>query len=138
MVSRSLCLFALTGVALVGRAATLPPPPSLIGSWEGTSTCVNLKIAPNCHDEHVIYDVRESEKPGHVTVKADKVVNGERLPMGELEFTYSTPDACWSSEISNARVHAEWCLAVDGSALTGVLRQLPSRQTVREIRLKRR
>src|SRR5262245_4971334 len=109
----------------------------LLGTWRGTSTCVNLKVAPACKDETVVYEVRSSEKPATAILKADKIVDDQRVPMGELEFVYDAKEACWRSEFRTARVHAVWCLTVVGRTMTGHLRDIPSNADVREVQLKR-
>src|SRR5262245_28932206 len=96
-----------------------------LGTWRRTSVCVNRQIAPACNDEIVVYEVRPSETPNAALLKADKVVDGRRVPMGELEFVYSEKEACWRSEFSTPRVHAVWCLVIDGRNMTGSLRVLP-------------
>jgi hypothetical protein len=58
--------------------------------------------------------------------------------MGELEFIYSSSEGCWRSEFETARVHATWCLVVKGNKLTGRLRLLPGKETVRDVRLQRK
>jgi hypothetical protein len=65
--------------------------------------------------------------------KADKIVNGQREPMGEMDLTYDTADACWKAEFRSPRVHSVWCLVIDGSHMTGTARLLPGKQTVRKI-----
>jgi hypothetical protein len=133
----SLC--ALLALALPGgvRAAGKGEVDEILGTWRGTSTCVDRKIAPACKDETVVYDVRRSDKPGTATLKADKIVDGQRVPMGELDFTYDAKDACWRSEFSTPRVHGIWCLKIDGKAMTGGLRALPENAQVRKVELKR-
>ena len=116
-----------------------PSPAAFLGTWQGTSTCVDLKVAPACHDEVVVYDVVRAEKAGSLTVKADKVVDGKRLPMGDLEFTYSPPpDACWRSDAKSARFHSVWCLKVQGDRASGTLRRFEDNAVIRVIELKRK
>ena len=67
----------------------------LLGTWNGTSTCVNRQVAPSCKDETVVYEVRRSDKPQTAVLAADKIVDGKRVPMGGLEFT--APGASWST-----------------------------------------
>ncbi len=106
-----------------------------LGTWHGTSTCVNREAAPSCNDETVVYEVRRSDKPQTVVLAADKIVDGKRLPMGDLEFVYSKAEGCWRSELSTPRVQGVWCLVVDGNSLTGGLRHLPSKTQVRKVEL---
>lgn len=131
---RLLCLVTLPWAGSSGRDSS---PAAFVGMWQGSSTCVNRQLAPACKDEKVVYDVRNSEKTGAVIIEADKIVDGKRIPMGELQFIYSSSEGCWRSEFETARVHAVWCLVVKGSTLTGHLLLLPGKETVRDIRLQR-
>lgn len=133
---RLLCLVTVSSVAR-GANAGESSPAAFVGTWQGSSTCVNRQLAPACKDETVVYDVRKSEKAGAVILEADKIVEGKRVPMGELEFTYSTSEGCWRSEFETPRVHASWCLVVKGNELTGHLRLLPGNEIVRDVRLQR-
>jgi hypothetical protein len=81
----------------------------------------------------VVYEFTAGEKPGTVRWKADKVVEGKRLPMGELDLAYDAGEKCWEAEYSSPRVRIAWCLMVDGTHLTGTGRQLPGKETVRRI-----
>src|SRR5262245_61795869 len=106
-----------------------------LGKWRGTSTCVNRNIAPACKDETVVYEVRTSEKPKTAVLKASKIVNGQQLPMGELEFVFSDEEGCWRSEFSTPQVHGVWCLVVDGRSMTGSLRVMPENADVRKVQV---
>ena len=108
-----------------------------LGTWRGTSTCVNRQIAPACSDETVVYEVRRSDAPKAALLKADKVVNGQRVPMGDLEFVYSEKEGCWRSEFSTPRAHGIWCLVIEGRNMTGSLRVLPENADVRKVQAKR-
>jgi hypothetical protein len=134
---RFLCLVTLSW-AVPGASSEESSPSVFVGTWQGSSTCVNRQLAPACRDETVVYDVRISDTAGAVILKADKIVDGKRVPMGELEFTYSSPERCWRSEFETPRVHAAWCLVVKGNELTGRLRLLPGNEIVRDVRLQRR
>jgi hypothetical protein len=81
----------------------------------------------------VVYEFTAGAEPGTVHWKADKIVDGQRELMGEMDLTYDTGDACWKAEFSSPRVHGVWCLAVDRAHMTGTGRFLPSKQTVRKI-----
>src|SRR5262245_32002557 len=90
-----------------------------LGTWRGTSTCANGAIATACKDEIVVYEVRPSETPQAALLKADKIVDGQRVPMGELEFVYNEKEGCWRSEFNTPRVHGVWCLVIEGPDMTG-------------------
>jgi hypothetical protein len=108
-------------------------PTAPTGVWRGSSTCVDLVAAPACHDEVVVYEFTAGATLGTVHWKADKVVDGQREPMGEMDLAYDTGDACWRAELSSPRVHSVWCLAIDGAHMTGTARLLPGNQIVRKI-----
>lgn len=125
----------LVAASLELRASPAPSdhaPSELVGTWRGTSTCSDRVAAPACRDEVVIYDFTAGEK-GTVHWKADKVVEGQRQTMGELDLAYDAGARCWSAEFRSPRVRMVWCLVVDGAHLTGTGRQLPGDQTVRKI-----
>src|SRR6185295_16812892 len=86
---------ARAGIALAAAlACTTLPPFSLaaseaaiqaapMGVWRGASTCTDRVAAPACHDEVVVYEFTAGAKAGTVHWKADKIVDGQRQPMGE-------------------------------------------------------
>lgn len=125
------CCAALPSVSFASPAGAVPVAPG--GVWRGTSTCTDRVAAPACHDEVVVYEFTAGEKPGTVTWKADKVVDGQRAPMGEMELAYDAGEACWRAEFKNPRGQTVWCLAVDGGRLTGTGRALPGNQIIRKI-----
>jgi hypothetical protein len=108
-----------------------------IGVWRGTSTCTDLVAAPACRDEVVVYELTAGSKSGLVHWKADKVVDGKRLPMGEMDLAYDRGEACWKAEFPGPRIHSVWCLVVHGSHMTGTGRLLPGKETVRKVDLRK-
>ena len=109
----------------------------IVGSWRGTSLCVDKEHFPACKDEHVIYDVqRKASTRDTVTVRADKLVNGVREFMGEFEFSRMA-DSSWAAEFQNARGHIRIVLRVRGAQMTGGLTEQPTGRRVREIALER-
>jgi hypothetical protein len=73
-----LCVLVL-GLAAAGELD------SFVGEWHGDSTCVAKNTA--CHDETVVYRIAEIPgKSGYASVSADKIVNGNAVNMGTLEF----------------------------------------------------
>jgi hypothetical protein len=58
-----------------------------LGTWRGDSSCVAKNTA--CRDETVVYRLAIlPNKPGFVSVSADKIVNGNAINMGTLKFRY--------------------------------------------------
>lgn len=110
----------------------------IVGTWSGSSVCVDRKAAPACNDEQVVFEISASAgKPKTVTVKAAKVVDGKRVSMGVLEFTHDAKSGSWTSEFETPRVHDLWRLTVNGAMLTGTLTSIPSRAIVRKIDLRK-
>ena len=110
----------------------------IVGTWSGSSVCVDRQAAPACNDEQVVYEINANPgKPNTVTTKADKVVDRKRVSMGVLEFTHDAKSGSWTSEFDTPRFHALWRLTVDGAMLTGTLTLLPSKAVVRKIDLRK-
>ena len=126
-------------VLLAGPAHAASPagPEQLIGVWRGTSICTDRVAAPACRDETVVYEFTAGSPPGTVHWAADKVVNGQRERMGELELAYDTAEACWKAEFSSPRLKSVWCLSVSGARLSGTARLLPGNETVRRVELRK-
>ena len=114
-------------------APEAPSPATPLGVWRGTSTCTDRVAAPACHDEAVVYEFTTGAQAGTVHWKADKLVDGQRATMGEMDLVYDAGEACWKAEFSSPRVHSVWCLVVDGAHMTGTGRLLPGKQTIRKI-----
>jgi hypothetical protein len=121
---------ALAAPVAAGTAAPL-------GVWRGTSTCTDRVAAPACRDEVVVYEFKVGAKAGTVHWQADKVVDGERQTMGEMDLAYDAELACWKGEFVSPRVHSVWCLVVDGAHMTGTAWVLPGKQTIRKIDVRR-
>ena len=118
---RSLMIFVLTLLAIPAVAADRSPSDEIVGQWRGTSKCVDLTNYPNCKDELVVYDVARTSSPSQVTMKADKVVDGKRLFMGEFTFAFEAGTKTWASELKNERVQMVWRFKVSGGEMTGTL-----------------
>lgn len=118
-------------------AAASPGPGQILGTWRGESICTDRKVAPACKDEVVVFEFRPSPKPDTVHLQADKIVNGERGTMGEMDFAWDAGEGCWRSEFETPRAHGYWCLVVAGRELTGALRTLPERARVRRLTIRR-
>src|SRR5947208_3363109 len=92
--------FAALAFPLSSHAAPAGHPPSeLTGTWRGTSVCTDRVAAPACNDESVVYDFTAGATPDTVHWKADKIVEGKRLPMGEFDLVYSRSESCWIADL---------------------------------------
>jgi hypothetical protein len=72
------------GLLLATFAGAAAAQPALTGTWEGSSTCTDRKLAPGCRDEHVIYVFTGAGEKLHLV--ADKVVDGVRSTMYEIDL----------------------------------------------------
>jgi len=131
---------ALISWLLVVLAASAASPDdavrAIVGEWRGTSQCVDRQVAPACTDEIAVYEITAAPgQPNAVTINADKVVDGKRVPMGALTFTYDAAHGWWSTELQNPRARGTWRLTVDGTSMNGTLILLPSNAVVRKISL---
>ena len=129
-------ILAILVIPLVG-VHTNAQNVDIIGSWRGTSLCVDKVHFPACHDEQVIYDVQGKRTSSDtVTLRADKVVNGAREFMGEFDFSRK-PDSTWVTTYENPRIRMRIVLWVRGSQMTGVMTDEPSARRIREIAVAR-
>lgn len=135
---RSLVVAFVVVVACAPGEALAGPVDEIVGTWHGTSACVDRQAAPACTDEEVIYEIAASPgRPDAVTVTADKIVDGKRVPMGSLDFSLEATSRSWTSELETPRTHALWRLSVSGTTLSGTLTLLPSKAVVRRIDLRK-
>lgn len=126
----------VTALLLALSAQHLTKVADLVGEWEGESICVNRKVAPNCHDEHVQYIVSKS-KSGDAHLIANKRVDGKWEWMGNLEFHYDKDHHQWRADFKNSRVSVRWEFDAEKDRMTGVLRQFPEDVVVRKIQVRR-
>lgn len=108
----------------------------VIGTWEGESKCT----APDspCHDEHVIYEIAAAKSPAKgLTMRADKVVNGERQFMGELGCEFDAEKSVLSCTF-RGRQNDDWEFTVSGDTMTGTLTVGEKKQLYRRVRVERK
>jgi len=130
----ALCVLVLASPIVRAQPESVGPA-QLIGLWRGTSTCTDRVAAPACRDETVVYELTPGPQPGTVHWLADKVVDGQRQTMGELDLSYDATEGCWKAEFSSPRARMVWRLKVDGTHLSGTGRMLPGNETVRKLEL---
>jgi len=128
----------ILGLCAAAAANAAAPRAAILGTWKGTSICVKSPEFPSCHDEVVVYEVRESGNGGDaVTLAAYKIVDGEKQFMGDLEFAWDDKQGAWNSEYTNGRVHVLWTFVVQGDDITGTLVDLPSKHLIRNVSVKK-
>jgi len=108
---------------------------AIAGDWAGTSICTDLKAAPACHDEVVIYHITPKDKNFHVV--ADKIVDGKPEYMGEFDMTLEGSHL--KHEMVNRRgERALWDFEVKGDRIEGTLKLLPGGEIIRKIEAKKK
>jgi hypothetical protein len=112
MPKRSLMHFVAV-LSLCASGLAQGNPADVVGTWEGESICTVRPSA--CHDEHVIYDIKQTDH-GRFSMSADKVVNGERQNMGDLECTYD------GKTVSCPFAKGVWSFEVSGTKMSGTLK----------------
>jgi len=106
------------------------------GTWRGESICVGNR--PACKDEIVVYRFEQvAGKPGLVLLLADKIINGERMPMYKLEFQYDQANRTLSCEFTRRQTHGLWQYTISGDSMEGTLVLLPHKELGRRIKVKR-
>ena len=133
---RCACVLLVLGAAAVASAQEHAVD-EVRGTWRGTSTCTDRAAMPACQDETVVYEVRNGDKAGTAVLAADKIVNGERVPMGEMTFVYDAALGCWRSDFESPRLKSRWCFTVDRNTMSGTARLLPGNELVRRIAVTR-
>lgn len=103
----------------------------LIGDWTGDSIC-QVKNSP-CHDEKVVYHITKGSDPDHVTISADKIVDGKAINMGKGDYTYNRSNGTLLNE-TEGRV---WKFTVKGNAMEGAL-TMPDKTVYRRVTLKKK
>ena len=113
------------------------PAASILGTWRGTSTCVDPQVDRACRNEEVIYEIDSAAGPrGPVRMRADKVVGGIRQLMGVLRLDYDFATKTWSAELTT-RLHGRWSFTPQGAVMVGALTDLPSQRLVRRVNVHR-
>jgi hypothetical protein len=123
--------FFLLAVAISDGAAS--DKSAVTGTWEGESKCT-VPDSP-CHDEHVIYTIAAGTDQ-ELTLKADKVVNGERQYMGTLPCRYDAAGKRLTCVTEGAK-SGDWVFTLSDNTLTGTLTLRNERQLYRRIRVQR-
>ena len=131
-----ICWLNLSLQCWPAETPTHKAPPSVIGTWKGESLCVGDR--PACKNEVVVYRLETVPgKAGVVLLLADKIIEGQRVPMGKLEFIYDEVRRELSCEFTARQTHGLWQFKVTGEAMEGTLILLPGREVVRRVKMKR-
>jgi hypothetical protein len=136
IVTAAMILISLNGAARESYAETTRTASPAIGTWTGESNCVGDR--PACKNEVVVYRVEAvAGKPGVVTMFADKIINGQREPMGKFDCQYDEAKGTLSCEFIKRQTHGLWQFQISGDTMEGTLVILPARSLGRRIKVKR-
>jgi len=113
-------------------------PTAILGWWHGTSTCVRAPWNGACNDEQILYEfVSAPPDSNRSLLHASKIVQGQIVPMGNLEFTYSPSHTSWDGDFTNARVNLRWTFELRGDTLIGQLLLRPDMRAARHVIVRR-
>ena len=118
-------------ILLASNAFAQSKPP-VVGEWEGESVC---QVPKPCTTEHVIYDI-EQDAAGQLTMKADKVVNGQREWMGTLNCVWFAPKL--SCPLTNVSRPGDWVFTLEGNTLRGTLTLRDTKIVFRKVTVRRK
>ena len=93
-----------------------PAPPTPLGVWRGTSTCLVRPSA--CNDEVVVYRIAPTTAADSVTADARKIVGGKEEEMGVLTCHLTAPTASLTCPFARGT----WLFHVRNDSLVGELR----------------
>lgn len=125
---------ALAAAMLSAVVARTTVAQSLLGRWQGSSTCVKAEWNSSCNNEQIVYEFAPlAPNLNHVLLHASKVVQGQIEPMGDDLPLSSATGKSWTGEFSNARVHIRWIYELRGDTLYGQLVSLPSLRVARNV-----
>ena len=129
----------ITGFATSGNAqgmARAMDASAIVGTWTGESICVGNR--PACKNEVVVYRFEPvAGRSTFVTLLADKIIKGKRVPMYKLDFQYDESKRTLSCDFTQGRTRGTWEYKITGDSLegTGIVRA--SKAVARSVKVKR-
>lgn len=106
------------------------------GTWSGESVCVGNRAA--CKNEMVVYRLEPvAGRSTLVTLLADKIVKGKRVPMYKLDFQYDEIRHTLSCEFAQGHTRGNWEYKVTNDAMEGTGIVLAGKSVVRRVKVKR-
>jgi hypothetical protein len=113
----ALSIFGVVQSSPAGKAKPANSDVALpLGDWRGDSICVVRESA--CHDEEALYHVKAlPDKPGWVSLQADKIVDGKPEIMGTNDCSYDAEKHILNCELERGSIH----LTVAGDKMEGTM-----------------
>jgi hypothetical protein len=116
--------------ALLSIPATADELERFLGEWQGESIC--LAQGRDCNDETVVYRIaRLPGTPGYATVSANKLLNGNPVNIGTLEYRHQ------HNELICEYGHFVWRMKLYGDKMLGTLEKSDS-TLIRRMTLERK
>jgi hypothetical protein len=117
--SKLIVIWLLTFSGFVFNSRQPQATDPIIGTWKGTSIC-QVKDSP-CHDEIAI--CHAIKIPGQKIYKfqMNKIVNGQEVEMGPLNFIYNESKQTLMAESPGARGRGTWNFKITGKTIHGTL-----------------
>lgn len=105
-------------------------------TWTGESICVGDR--PACRNEVVVYRfMAVYGRADLVTLYADKIIEGKRVPMYKLDFVYDREKGRLSGEFTRRQTRGIWLYQISADQLEGTLMLLPEKKTGRRVKVHR-
>jgi len=129
----------ISGLAASSRAQGLARAmnaSSIVGTWTGESICVGNR--PACKNEVVVY--RFEPVAGNSTVLtllADKIIKGKRIPMYKLDFQYDESRRTLSCDFTKGRTRGTWEYKITGDSIEGTGIVMAGKSVARSVKVKR-
>jgi hypothetical protein len=109
---------------------------SVVGTWTGESICVGHR--PACKNEIVVY--RFEPVAGNstlLTLLADKIIKGKRIPMYRLDFQYDESRRTLSCDFTQGHTRGTWEYRIAGDSMEGTGVVMASKSVARSVKVKR-
>ena len=108
----------------------------VVGTWKGESICVGNR--PACKNETVVYRFEPVVgKSTLITLLADKIIKGKRVPMYKLDFEYDESKRTLSGEFTQGHTRGMWEYRIAGDTIEGTGIVLSSKSVARRVKVKR-
>ena len=119
-----------------GQTARQMSAADVLGTWSGESICVGNR--PACKNEVVVYRFEPvAGKSSVVTLLADKIIKGKRVPMYKLDFQYDEATRTLSCEFNQGHTRGTWEYKLAGDTMEGTGIFLSNRSVARSVKVKR-
>jgi len=125
--------FAASGKAQMARAMNVS---AIVGTWTGESLCVGNRAA--CKNEVVVYRFEPvAGRSTLVTLLADKIIKGKRIPMYKLDFQYDESRRTLSCDFTQGRTRGTWEYRITGDSIEGTGIVSAGKSVARRVKVKR-